>query len=85
MTLKKAEMDPELMKQLNRPFPELTPELEKELNCPDYREKNIFENVIKIFKKEKISYEKQTNKAEKKKRTFFNKIFGNRKKVKGPD
>jgi penicillin-binding protein 1A len=84
MTLKKIEIDPELMKQLNRPFPELTPELEKELNCPDYREKSVFENIIKIFKKEKISYEKQTDKAEKKNKSFFKRIFGTKKKVKDP-
>ena len=84
MTLKKVEMDPELMKQLITPFPELTPELETELNCPDYREKNVFENIINIFKKEKFSYEKQTNKTETKNKSFFKRIFGKKKKVKDP-
>jgi len=66
LTLKKAEADPELMKQINTPFPELPPELSGLLDCPDFREKSFFDRIIDIFRDDEIDYEK----AGKRKRPF---------------
>jgi penicillin-binding protein 1A len=81
LTLKQAEMNPRLKEQLVTPFPKLTPELEMELDCPDYREKNVFENVIGIFKKNKLTYNQSTGNPEPKKQSFFKRIFGKKNKV----
>jgi penicillin-binding protein 1A len=84
MTLKKIEMNRELMEQLITPFPELTPELAAELDCPDFREKKMFENIIDIFKRKKIPYDKETSRGEQKKKPFFKRIFGTKNTVSGP-
>ncbi len=41
LTLKKAESYPELLKQLDTPFPELPAELQGALDCPDFKDKNL--------------------------------------------
>ena len=66
LTLKKAEASPELMKQINRPFPELPPELSGLLDCPDFREKSFFDRIIDAFRDDEIDYEK----ASKRRRPF---------------
>ena len=58
LTLKKAEADAELMKQINKPFPELPPELAVLLDCPDFREKSFFDRIKDIFRDDEIDYEK---------------------------
>jgi penicillin-binding protein 1A len=58
LTLKKAETDPELMKQISKPFPELPPELAVMLDCPDFREKSFFDRVIDMFRDDEIDYER---------------------------
>ena len=76
LTLKEIQMDPGLKGEFIAPFPELTPELESELNCPDFRKKNILENFINIFKKDKMPYDKASKKHVLKKKSFFKRIFG---------
>jgi len=66
LTLKKAEAEPELMKQISKPFPELPPELAMMLDCPDFREKSFFDRVIDMFRDDEIDYEK----AAKRRRPF---------------
>ncbi|MCK7538265.1 MAG: hypothetical protein MZV63_48580 [Marinilabiliales bacterium] len=58
LTLKKAEANPELMKLINKPFPELPPELSGLLDCPDFREKSFFDKIKDIFRDDEIDYEK---------------------------
>jgi penicillin-binding protein 1A len=58
LTLKKAETEPELMKQISKPFPELPPELAVMLDCPDFMEKSFFDRVIDMFRDDEIDYEK---------------------------
>jgi len=58
LTLKKAEADAELMKMIDKPFPELPPELAGALDCPDFRDKTFFDRLIDIFRDDEIDYEK---------------------------
>ncbi len=58
LTLKKAEADTELMKMIDKPFPELPPELAGALDCPDFRDKTFFDRLIDIFGDNEIDYEK---------------------------
>jgi penicillin-binding protein 1A len=76
MTLKKAQIDPELRKQFFSPFPALSPELADELDCPDFRDKNILENFINIFKKDRFGYDTTLKKQEIKRKSFFRRLFG---------
>jgi hypothetical protein len=57
-------------------FPELTPELLAELNCPDFREKRLLENIIDIFKRDKIDYDKAPSRSGQKIKSLFKKLFG---------
>jgi hypothetical protein len=55
----------------------LAPELKTELDCPDFKEKKAFENFLRIFKRERITYfDKATHKLERKKKSFFRRLFG---------
>jgi hypothetical protein len=72
LTLKKAESDPELMKQLDTPFPDLPPELRDALDCPDFRDKDFFDRLIDLFKDDEVNFE-ETGKN--KIRTILEKIF----------
>lgn len=58
LTLKKAEADADLMKMINKPFPELPPDLAGALDCPDFRDKTFFDRLIDIFREDEIDYEK---------------------------
>lgn len=71
MTLKKAERDPELMKEINVPFPALPPELEEALLCPDFREKTFFDRLIDLFDDDEILFEE----AGKRRRSILERIF----------
>ena len=72
MTLKKAESDPELMKELNTPFPDLPDELRGALDCPDFREKSFFDKLIDIFKDDETDFDKA---GESKIKSILRKIF----------
>ena len=76
LTLKKVQENRKLMEQLITPFPDLPAELKQALDCPDFKEKNIFDKFIDIFKKEKTTFDDGTNKAAKTKKSFFRRLFG---------
>jgi penicillin-binding protein 1A len=71
MTLKKAERDPELMKEIDVPFPELPPEMEASLLCPDFREKTFFDRLIDLFDDDEVLFEE----AGKRRRSILKRIF----------
>ena len=84
MTLKKVQQNPGLTKQLISSFPALPEELLSELDCPDFKDETFLENFFDIFKKDKDQdkIEKKpgkTQKPEKKKKSFFQRIFGKKK------
>ena len=75
LTLKKVESDPETRGQFIAPFPNLPPELAGALDCPDFKEDSFFDKFLDIFKKKEIVFNKDSAKAERKKRSFFRKLF----------
>jgi penicillin-binding protein 1A len=70
LTLKEAEMHPELIQQINRPFQELPWELAETMNCPDFREKSFFDRIIDLFNEDVVDY-----KGGKRRRSIFDRIF----------
>jgi penicillin-binding protein 1A len=71
MTLKTAERNSELMKEIDVPFPELPPELEAALLCPDFREKTFFDRLIDLFDDDEVLFEE----AGKRRRSILERIF----------
>lgn len=84
MTLKKVQMNRELMNRLISLFPDLTPELAAELDCSDFKEKKLFENFIDFFKRDKFKYNKETSRSDLKKKSIFQRIFGTKKNKRSP-
>jgi penicillin-binding protein 1A len=78
LTLKKVQQDHTLNDKFIAWFPDLPPELEKSLDCPDFREKNLFDIFIDIFDHDKKNIDKNSGKTKKRIRTLFRKIFKNR-------
>jgi penicillin-binding protein 1A len=72
LTLKKVESDPELMKLLNTPFPDLPAELQGALDCPDFRDKNFFDRLIDLIENDEIDFDEA---GKKKIRIILEKIF----------
>jgi len=72
LTLKKAESDPELMKQLNTPFPDLPPELQGALDCPDFRDKTFFDRLIDLIEDDEVNFDEA---GKNKIRILLEKIF----------
>jgi penicillin-binding protein 1A len=77
LTLKNLQASPELTTEFVGYFPPLPAELQFELDCPDYREKNVIENFMGIFKKNRIDYDHSGRKQ--KKSSFFKRLFGKNK------
>ncbi len=75
LTLKKVRQNPSLKNNLITSFPELPPELEHALDCPDFKEKNLFDKIIDIFENDKRPYEGADKKIERKIRNILRKIF----------
>ncbi len=73
LTLKNMQTRSDLLDEFSGHFPSLPSELQNELDCPDYREKNVIENFMGIFKKNKIEYDQKKHKQ--KKNSFFNRLF----------
>jgi penicillin-binding protein 1A len=71
LTLRKAETNTELMKLINKPFPELPPELAATMDCPDFMEKSFFDKLIDLFSDDVVDYEK----SGKRRRSFFRRIL----------
>lgn len=85
ITLREVQKNKDLKQKLFSTFPDLPPVLADQLNCPDFREKTFFEEVIDIFKGQKRPSEKHNEilrpgqvkpevPAEKKK-SFFRRLF----------
>ena len=75
MTLKNIEGNRELRDKLITKFTDLPPDLAEELNCPDFKEKNLFDNVFDIFKRDRAKSYKSSPGSEKEKKSFFRRIF----------
>ncbi|HUX95047.1 MAG TPA: transglycosylase domain-containing protein [Bacteroidales bacterium] len=71
LTLKKVQMNPVLMEQLIKPFPDLSPELKSALDCPDFKEDNIIDKFFDLFQKKKTYFDNGSNKAKPKKKVIF--------------
>jgi penicillin-binding protein 1A len=78
LTLRKIQQDASLKNHLIASFPDLPPELSDALDCPDFKEKNLFDKIIDIFEKDKKPYEAADKKGERKIRNFIRKIFKKR-------
>jgi penicillin-binding protein 1A len=74
LTLKRIQHTPGIMEQFNTPFHELNPELQKELACPDYKEKDVFDDFRNIFKRNRVPYERSAKRAERKRKSFFRRL-----------
>ncbi|MGB8359692.1 MAG: transglycosylase domain-containing protein [Bacteroidales bacterium] len=72
MTLKKAESNPELLKELSTPFPDLPAELQGALDCPDFREKTFFDKLFDLFKDDEVDFDEA---GEGKIKSILKKIF----------
>lgn len=75
LTLRKVQQNSSLKDELVASFPELPPELADALDCPDFKEKNLFDKIIDIFEKDKRPYEEADKKFERKIRNLLRKIF----------
>jgi len=75
LTLRKAMADPSTMELLADSFPALPFDLSGALDCPDFREDNIIDKFVDIFKKDEIVYDTTAVKAEKRIRSFIERIF----------
>jgi len=79
LTLKKVSQNPELTKSMVSDFPELPPELAGALDCPDFKDKNLFDRIKDVFEKNKKTYDdsgaKTKTRTKRKKDSFFRKIF----------
>ncbi len=73
MTLSKVQENSVLMNTFAGYFPSLPSELLNEFDCPDYKEKNVIDNFMDIFKKDEIEYDQ--SKSKQKKKSFFKRIF----------
>jgi penicillin-binding protein 1A len=85
-TLKNVQSNKKMSTELFSPFPELPGEMADALDCPDFRDKTFFENVIDIFKGkhpavreiQKPTLEKpaqQQPQEKEKKKSFFRRLF----------
>jgi penicillin-binding protein 1A len=75
LTLRKLNQDSEMRRKMITEFPALPPELAGALDCPDFKEKNLFDKIIDIFEKQPGQYRKGERDSEKKIRNFIRRIF----------
>jgi len=75
LTLKKVKQDPSLKDKFITGFPDLPAELANSLDCPDFKEKNLFDRIIDIFEKDKKTYKGTERKIGRTIRRIFRKIF----------
>jgi penicillin-binding protein 1A len=75
LTLRKMNQNHQLKDSLLVSFPELPPELEGSLDCPDFKEKNLFDRIIDIFEKDNKVYGETERNVERTIRDIFRKIF----------
>jgi penicillin-binding protein 1A len=75
LTLKKVQQDPSLKDQLFVEFPELPADLAGMLDCPDFKEKNLFDKIIDIFDSNQKTYPGRERDVENRIRNFVRRIF----------
>lgn len=75
LTLGKVQQNRLLKDQFAASFKDLPPELAQALDCPDFKEKNLFERLFDIFEKDEKSYEGTERKIERTIRRVLRKIF----------
>ena len=79
LTLKKVRQNPELTNNMVAGFPGLPPELAGALDCPDFKDKSLFDRILDVFEKDKKTYDdsgaKTKTRTKRKKDTFFRRIF----------
>jgi penicillin-binding protein 1A len=74
LTLKKVQQDPSLKDQLFVEFPELPADLAGMLDCPDFKEKNLFDKIIDIFDSNQKTYPGRERDVENRIRNFVRRI-----------
>lgn len=75
LTLRNVQATPLLSEKFFAPFPELPPELLGALDCPDFREKSLFDRIIDLFEKEKVFTGKDADRGKRKRRSFLYRLF----------
>jgi hypothetical protein len=50
--------------------------LKDALDCPDYKKENIIDKIINVFSRDKVTFDKDSGKVERKKKSFFRRLFG---------
>lgn len=78
LTLKKVQKDPSLKEQMFTEFPELPADLSGMLDCPDFKEKNLFDKIIDIFENKEKTYSGKEREVENRIRNFVRRIFKKR-------
>jgi penicillin-binding protein 1A len=76
LTLKKVQANDTLRHQLISLFPDLPPDLQGALDCPDFKEKNIVNKFMDLFRNNKIYRNEGTKEPGTKKKGFFRRLFG---------
>lgn len=79
LTLKKVKQDHRLRDSLIKSFPDLPPELANALDCPDFKDKNLFDMIIDIFEKDEKTYDGTEKKVERTVKSILRKIFKKQK------
>ena len=79
LTLKKVKQDHRLRDSLITIFPDLPPELANALDCPDFKDKNLFDMIIDIFEKDEKTYDGTEKKVERTVKSILRKIFKKQK------
>jgi penicillin-binding protein 1A len=59
-------------------FQEPDIEMQMEFDCPDYREKEVIDNIREFFKRNRIYYDSTDTREIRKRPSFFKRIFGKR-------
>ena len=75
LTIRKIESDPVAREQLIDSLPGLPPDLAGALDCPDFKEDNIIDKVIDLFKKEKSFFNTEDSTGGSKIRSLIRSIF----------
>ena len=75
LTLQQVQRDQTLREELISSFPELPSDLEALLDCPDFKEKNLFDRFIDILQKNRVITDDREIRVKKKREPFFRRIF----------
>jgi penicillin-binding protein 1A len=76
LTLKNLQGNDTLRREMITSFPVLPPELTGALDCPDFKDKNLFDKFLNLFHDKKTSPEKSADKTKPRKKGFFKRLFG---------